>query len=84
MVALVAAFGLLHLTKQGVHFIQVQAAVGAYGAVAGHGRQQLVVRALDHGACVVLFKFSQHAARQFDRIALREGGGHRSHGQRAG
>jgi hypothetical protein len=37
-----------------VHFVQREAAVGAHGAVAGHGGQQFVAGALDHRAGVVL------------------------------
>ena len=42
MVALVAAFGVFHLTQQPVHFFQGELAVGPYCAVAGHGGEQLV------------------------------------------
>ena len=83
MVALVAALGLFHLAQQRVHFIEVQAPVGAHRAVAGHGGQQLVVGALHYGAGVHLFEFGQHAARQLDRVALRQRGGHGAHCQRA-
>ena len=70
VVALVGALGGFHLAQQRVHLVERELAVGAHRAVAGHGGQQLVLRALDHGAGVVLRQFGQHAARQFHRVAL--------------
>jgi hypothetical protein len=43
-----------------------------------------LLRALDHGAGIVLGQFGQHAARQLHRVALRQRGGHGAHRQRAG
>ena len=43
MVALVGAVGGFHLAQQGVHFRQGEAAVGADGAITGHGGQDFVV-----------------------------------------
>ena len=38
MVALAAVGRRFHLAQQGVHFVLIEAAAGADGAVAGHGR----------------------------------------------
>ncbi len=83
VVALVAALGYFHLAQQGVHLVQGEAPVGAHRAVAGHGGQQLVLGALQHVARVVLGQFGQHAAGEFHRVALRQGGGHGAHRQGA-
>ena len=74
MVALVGSFGGFHLTQQGIHFINGQLAVGAHRAMAGHGRQQFVLRALDHRASIMLGKLFEHAAGQVHRITLRQEG----------
>ena len=39
------------------------------------------LRALDAGAGLMLAEFGQHAARQFDGVALRQRRGHGAHGQ---
>ena len=49
--------------------------------MAGHGRQNLVLRALDHGAGVVLCQLGEHAARQLHRVTLRQCGRYRAHGE---
>ena len=61
MVALVGALGALHVAQQRVHLVQCQLAVGPHGAVAGHGRQDLVLRTLHHAAGLVLGQFGQQA-----------------------
>ena len=53
----------------------VSCAVGAHRAVAGHGRQQLGRARAARRAGVVLGQVGEHAARQFDDVAV---------GQRAG
>ena len=72
MVALVGALGRLHLPQQGVHLVDGQLAVGTDCAVAGHGRQQLVLCPLYDCAGVVQCQLSQHAARQLYGVALRQ------------
>src|SRR5690625_4722072 len=42
VIALVGAFGALHVAQQGVHFINIEAPVGPDRAVAGDGRQKFV------------------------------------------
>ncbi|MNF04660.1 hypothetical protein D3C80_2042270 [compost metagenome] len=84
MVALVGALGDFHLPQQAVHFVQRELAVGAHRAVAGHGAEYFIARALHHGAGVVLAEFGQHAAREFHRIALGQRGRHGAHGQGLG
>lgn len=81
MVALIGAFGGLHLAQQGVHFFQTQAAVGPHRTVAGHAAEQLVVGAGNHRAGLMLAQLGQHAARQFYRIALRQSGWHGAYRQ---
>ena len=83
MVALVGAVGGFHLPQQRVHLVDGEPPVGAHRAVAGHGAQDLIARALHHGAGVVRGQFGQHAARQLHRVALRQRGGHGAHGQGA-
>src|SRR5690242_16513398 len=53
MVALVGTLGALHVAQQRVHLVERELAMGAHGAMAGHGGQDLVLRALDHAARVV-------------------------------
>src|SRR5258706_6386219 len=62
VVALTGAFGLLHLAQQGIHFRDGQRSVGAYGAVARHGAQQLVAALGQHAACAVLANVAQQRA----------------------
>ena len=81
MVALVGALGFFHLAQQGVHLVQRQFAVGADGAVTGHGGQNLVLSALDDRAGVVQSEFSQDTAGEFDGVAHGQGGRHRAHGE---
>ena len=49
--------------------------------MAGHGAQELIVRAGNHSAGVVLLKFCQHASGQRCRVALSQRGGHGTYGQ---
>ena len=70
VVALVAALSRFHVAQQTVHFFDCQLAVGTYCTMASHGPQNLVLRALDHGAGVVLRQLSQNAACQLDRVSL--------------
>ena len=85
MVALVRALGGFHLAQKRVHLFHGQTAVGAHRAVAGHGGEQLVLRAFDHVAGIVLGQLGQHAAGQLAGVAFgvvaRECGGHGAHGQ---
>ena len=77
VVALVRAFGFFHLAQQGVHLVQRQFAVRPHRAVAGHGGEDFVLRALDDGAGVVQGEFGQDAAGEFDGVAF---GQSRRHG----
>ena len=52
--------------------------------MAGHGGEQLVVGALNHGAGIVLRQLGQHAAGQRHRVRLRQRGRHRAHRQGLG
>src|SRR5216117_3814317 len=54
VVALAGALGFFHFAEQGIHFRDGQCPAGAYGAVAGHGAQQLVAALGQHAACAVL------------------------------
>ena len=82
MVALVAAVGGLHLAQQGVHFVQRELAVGAHGAVAGHGGQDFIVARC---TTVVASCAPVRPARCASSTGrLRQAGGHGAHGQGLG
>ena len=72
MVALATALGLLHVTQQGVHFRQGQAAIGTYRTVTGHGAQQLVEVRLNAVAGAIFEQVGQHVADQPRGLGLLE------------
>ena len=72
MVALAAALGVFHVAQQAVHFRQGQAAVGADGAVAGHGAEQFVDMRLDTVAGAVLHQVCQYVGHQAVGLGLLE------------
>ncbi len=84
MVALVGPLRGFHVAQQRVHFGEGELAVGAHGAVAGHGGQQFMLGTLDHVAGVELGQFGQDRARQVDAIGLRQRHGGGADGQLAG
>ena len=86
MVALVGAVGGFHLAQQRIHFGDGQRAVGAHGAVAGHGGEQLVAPCGNDLGGGHVFEFGEYRAGQLADVGAGEQGRHGAYrqGGRAG
>ena len=81
MVALVGPFGSFHFAQQGVHLGQGEAAVGADGAVAGHGGEEFVAAGGDHFAGGEVAQFGEEGADEFADGGRGEEGRDAAHGK---
>eukprot|EP01132_Coremiostelium_polycephalum_P018699 gene18700-22273_t len=72
MVALAAALGVFHVPQQAVHFRQGQPAVGADGAVTGHGAEQFIDVGLDPVTGAVFHQVCQYVGHQPVGLCLLE------------
>ncbi|MCY1299620.1 hypothetical protein D9M70_491550 [compost metagenome] len=70
MVALAAALGVFHVPQQGIHLRLGEAAIGAHGAVTGHGPQKFVQMRLDTVAGAVFQQVGKHVAHQLRGLGL--------------
>src|SRR5690606_12113576 len=87
VVALVGAVGGFHLAQQGVHFGNGERTVGAHGAVAGHGGEQLVAPRGDDVGGGHVFELGEYRAGQLADVGAGEQrwyGAHRQGGRAGG
>ena len=84
VVALVGTLGALHVAQQCVHLVQREAAVRAHRAVAGHGGQQVVARALKTRLASTCASSASTQRASSTASASAQRGRDGAHGQRAG
>ena len=84
MVALVRALGGFHVAQQRIHLFDRQLSVGAHGAVAGHGGQDVVTCALHHGAGANLCQVGQYRAGELGHVGVGQSSGLTAHHQGRG